>query len=95
MNQRIKLLFVCTYNKMRSKTGEALYYNDPRFEVKSAGIDDDAEVRLSWDLLDWADCTVVMEDIHINWIRINCPEYNVPPPAIPCGTIRSGHYPEH
>jgi protein-tyrosine-phosphatase len=36
----IKILFVCTANKMRSKTAEELYKNDARFMVKSAGVAD-------------------------------------------------------
>ncbi|MCP5046535.1 MAG: phosphotyrosine protein phosphatase [bacterium] len=69
MNSRINLLFVCTYNQMRSRTGEELYKDDGRFLTKSAGIDADAEVRVSAEILEWADCIVVMEQIHLTWIR--------------------------
>ena len=67
--EKIKILFVCTANKMRSKTAEKIYQNDERFIVKSAGAADFAEVPLNLELLTWADYIVVMEEIHIEWIR--------------------------
>jgi len=63
------VLFVCTYNKMRSITGEELYKKDPRFRVKSAGVDEDATVEVSSKLIDWADIIVVMEEMHVQWFR--------------------------
>lgn len=68
-----KVLFVCTYNMMRSKTAEVIYLNDERFEVRSAGIDDSAEVRVSRELLEWADYVLVMENYHRRWLRERYP----------------------
>jgi len=65
----IKILFVCTANKMRSKTAEEIYKNDERFMVKSAGIADFAEVPVSLELLLWADYIVVMEEMHLDWLQ--------------------------
>ncbi|NIM13801.1 MAG: phosphotyrosine protein phosphatase [Candidatus Aminicenantes bacterium] len=65
----IKILFVCTANKMRSKTAEELYKNDERFMVKSAGVADFAEVPVNLELLIWADYIVVMEEMHLEWLR--------------------------
>lgn len=65
----IKILFVCTANKMRSRTAEALYKQDERFSVKSAGVADFAQVPLNLELLTWADYIVVMEEMHLLWIR--------------------------
>jgi predicted protein tyrosine phosphatase len=67
---KTNLLFVCTYNKMRSRTGEELYRSDERFEVRSAGIDDDAPVRVNEEVLAWADVIVVMEIVHKRWIEM-------------------------
>jgi predicted protein tyrosine phosphatase len=67
--EKLKILFVCTANKMRSKTAEKIYQNDERFMVKSAGVADFAEVPLNLELLTWADYIVVMEEMHIEWIR--------------------------
>jgi predicted protein tyrosine phosphatase len=65
----VKILFICTANKMRSKTAEEIYKNDVRFLVKSAGMADFAEVPVSLDLLIWADYIVVMEEMHLEWLR--------------------------
>lgn len=69
MEQKRKILFVCTINRMRSATAHAIYADDARFEVKSAGTDKGANVVLSLELLDWADSIVVMEPYHRNKIR--------------------------
>jgi predicted protein tyrosine phosphatase len=58
------LLFVCKYNQMRSKTAEAIYSDDIRYLVKSAGISKKAKARLTQDLIIWADIVFVMESKH-------------------------------
>jgi predicted protein tyrosine phosphatase len=70
----IRILFICTYNKMRSKTAEALYSGDARFEVLSAGTSDSAVLQVSEALLEWSDNVVVMEEMHREWIRKTFPE---------------------
>ena len=69
--EKLKILYVCTANIMRSKTAEIIYKDDERFNVKSAGIADDADVHLNLELLTWADYVVVMEEVHLDWIRKN------------------------
>lgn len=64
-----KLLFVCTLNKMRSATAHKMYENDTRFEVKSAGILQAAHTVISAEMLNWADCVMVMEKHHHNFIQ--------------------------
>lgn len=66
---KIKILFVCTLNQMRSRTAEELYKEDERFIVKSGGVDDEAVVQVNLESLEWADYVVVMEEMHRNWIR--------------------------
>lgn len=73
-NQKLKLLFVCTVNRMRSATAHQIFQDDPRFEVQSAGTDQSANTVLSLELLDWADSIVVMETHHRNYIRKHFPE---------------------
>ena len=68
-NKKVKLLFVCTVNRMRSATAHKIYANDNRFEVKSAGTDKAANTVLTDEILDWADSIVVMEKYHRNHIR--------------------------
>ena len=72
--RKLKLLFVCTINRMRSATAHKLYENDSRFEVKSAGTDKTANTVLSDEILNWADSIVVMEKHHRNYIRKYFPE---------------------
>ena len=74
MMKKLKVLFVCTYNMMRSKTAEMIYKEDERFEVKSAGIDEAAEVKVNFDSLTWADYIVVMEPRHRQWIEEHYPD---------------------
>ncbi|HLP46290.1 MAG TPA: phosphotyrosine protein phosphatase [Candidatus Kapabacteria bacterium] len=73
MKKKLKILFICTYNKMRSKTAELLYKYDERFEVKSAGVDEFAEVRVNLELLSWADYIVTMEEFQRQWIQASFP----------------------
>jgi predicted protein tyrosine phosphatase len=64
-----KLLFFCSRNHWRSPTAEALYQNDPRVEVRSAGISASAQRRVSEKLLRWADLVLVMEHEHKRRLR--------------------------
>lgn len=62
MNKHI--LFLCSRNKLRSPTAEALFASHPGVEVDSAGLSDDAAVPVSSDQIEWADLIVVMEAVH-------------------------------
>ena len=64
MNRR--LLFVCSQNKLRSRTAEAVYSGYPGIEVDSAGLNHDAVVPLSAEQIEWADLILVMEQSHRN-----------------------------
>jgi predicted protein tyrosine phosphatase len=73
---RERILFVCTANVDRSKTAEDLYAEDPRYEVRSAGVAPFARRRLDRDLLAWADRVFVMserDDSHLTLIRARFP----------------------
>jgi predicted protein tyrosine phosphatase len=71
---KVKILFVCTVNRLRSATAHKIYENDDRFEVKSAGTDKRANTVISFDLLNWADSIIVMEKHHRNFIRQKFPD---------------------
>jgi predicted protein tyrosine phosphatase len=58
------LLFICSQNRLRSPTAEAVFSEWPGIEVMSAGTNSDATVSLSSDLIEWADILVVMEQVH-------------------------------
>jgi predicted protein tyrosine phosphatase len=71
MTMKTKLLFVCSGNRDRSPTAEALYRSNPRFEVQSAGTSKYAHIALTEQEVQWADIIVVMEPRHENYIREN------------------------
>ncbi|MBF0121645.1 MAG: phosphotyrosine protein phosphatase [Desulfobacterales bacterium] len=62
----MKFLFVCSQNRLRSPTAEAVFSNHPGIEAMSAGTNHDAENPVSLDLIEWADCVLVMEKKHKN-----------------------------
>jgi predicted protein tyrosine phosphatase len=60
-SDRLKVLFICNLNMMRSPTAEEIFKNHPNLEVRSAGVSRSAVVPLHRDLLLWADMVFVME----------------------------------
>jgi len=78
---RERILFVCTANLDRSPTAHDLYADDPRYEVRSAGVATFAAVPLTRELLRWADRVFVMnerEDQHRTLLRIRFPDVDRP-----------------
>jgi predicted protein tyrosine phosphatase len=78
---RERILFLCTANVDRSPTAEALYRQDERYEVRSAGVATFARVPLTRELLLWADRVFVMnedEDRHQTLVRMRFPEVDRP-----------------
>jgi predicted protein tyrosine phosphatase len=61
---RKNLLFLCSRNKLRSPTAEAIFANHPALAVDSAGLSSDAEVPASLEQIEWADLILVMEPVH-------------------------------
>ena len=59
--KKLKVLFVCTQNRLRSPTAEKVFSARPRLEVRSAGIDKESKVQVDRELLEWADVVFVME----------------------------------
>lgn len=60
----MRLLFVCSYNRMRSPTAEVVFSSYPGVETMSAGTSPDAEAVVSADMIEWADVILVMEPAH-------------------------------
>ena len=60
----MRILFVCSRNRLRSPTAEAIFATSHGVETASAGTAPDSETPLSSDLIDWADVIVAMETIH-------------------------------
>lgn len=67
----MKLLFVCSQNRLRSPTAEAVFAEYKGLEVDSAGLDREAEIPLSSEAIEWADIIFVMEKSHRNKLSRN------------------------
>jgi predicted protein tyrosine phosphatase len=59
-----KLLFICSRNRLRSPTAEAVFTAYEGLEVESAGLAPDAETPLNSEVIQWADIIFVMERSH-------------------------------
>lgn len=60
----MRVLFVCSRNRLRSPTAEAVFAGLDGLEVSSAGTSVEAETTVSGDLIEWADTIFVMEKHH-------------------------------
>lgn len=65
----MKVLFVCTANRLRSPTAEDLFRDWPGIEAVSAGTDSEALRPLTRELVAGADLIFVMESHHRERIR--------------------------
>jgi predicted protein tyrosine phosphatase len=60
----LNLLFICSQNRLRSPTAEAIFSEYDGLEVESAGLDRGAEMPLSSEAIARADIIFVMEQSH-------------------------------
>jgi predicted protein tyrosine phosphatase len=60
----IRILFICSRNRLRSPTAAQVFSSRPDIETDSAGLAPDADHRLEPEQLEWADLIVVMERAH-------------------------------
>ena len=60
----MNLLFVCSRNRIRSPTAEAIFSAYDGIEALSAGTSPDAANPVSADLIEWADLVFAMERVH-------------------------------
>lgn len=56
-----KLLFICSQNRLRSPTAEAIFAEYEGIETDSAGLNKGAENPVSSEAIEWADLIFVME----------------------------------
>jgi predicted protein tyrosine phosphatase len=71
---RLKILFVCSRNKRRSLTAETIFKKETAWDVRSAGTEDGARIKVTAGHLGWADVIVVMEKRHKERLRQKFPE---------------------
>jgi len=69
MDRMKNVLFVCSQNRLRSPTAEQVFASHPAINVASAGTNNDAEVPVSRELVEWADIIFVMERSHRNKLQ--------------------------
>ncbi|MEO1428293.1 MAG: low molecular weight protein tyrosine phosphatase family protein [Cyanobacteria bacterium J06633_8] len=67
----MKLLFLCSQNKLRSPTAEVIFSEYEGLEVESAGLNKGTENILSTEMIEWADIIFVMEKAHRNKLSKN------------------------
>lgn len=60
----LHVLFVCSRNRLRSPTAEAVFRDWPGIEVASVGLKPDAEEVATPEDIAWADLILVMEPTH-------------------------------
>jgi predicted protein tyrosine phosphatase len=70
----VNILFVCSRNKWRSATAETVYKNHADHQVRSAGTEPSARIKISAKLILWADLIFVMEKKHKQRITERFPE---------------------
>jgi predicted protein tyrosine phosphatase len=70
----MNILFICSRNKWRSATAETMYKNHSEHQVRSAGTEPSARIKINAKLITWADLIFVMEKKHKQRIIKNFPE---------------------
>jgi len=69
MTSPLNVLFVCTANRLRSPTAEAVFSSRPGLKVSSAGLDPGAARVLDAAAIEDADVIFVMEQHHRTTLR--------------------------
>jgi predicted protein tyrosine phosphatase len=59
-----RVLFICSQNRLRSPTAEQVFSSCPALECNSAGLNHDAKVTVTPEIVEWAQVIFVMEKAH-------------------------------
>jgi predicted protein tyrosine phosphatase len=65
----VNILFICSRNKWRSLTAETIFKKSQKHIVKSAGTATGARIKVTENLIKWADLIFVMEYNHRDILR--------------------------
>jgi predicted protein tyrosine phosphatase len=70
-----RVLFVCRLNRHRSATAERIFCKRKDLDVRSAGTDEDAMVRVNARMLEWADIIFAMDPMQVDALRRTFPAH--------------------
>ena len=70
----MKLLFVCHYNQMRSRTAECIYNSRYLYHALSAGTASRATRKLTTELIQWAAKIFIMEREQVAFLKKHFPK---------------------
>ncbi len=79
MTDKPNILVVCGRNKRRSRTAEYIFKNDSRFNIRSAGLSDKSNKKITENDVLWADLIFVMEKGQKNRISEAYRYLDIPP----------------
>ncbi|WP_433946755.1 low molecular weight protein tyrosine phosphatase family protein [Paenibacillus sp. SN-8-1] len=65
----MKLLFICSRNKWRSLTAEKIFEQYSMYQVRSAGTEENARIKVTAGHIGWADLIFVMETKHTRRLK--------------------------
>ena len=65
----LKLLFLCSQNKRRSLTAQAIFDGENGNTARSAGTEKNARIKVTPGLIGWADVIYCMEKKHLRRIK--------------------------
>lgn len=65
----MKVLFVCSQNRLRSLTAETIFDGHGGHQVRSVGTEEGARIRITAGHIGWADLIFVMEKRHLNRLQ--------------------------
>ena len=68
-DKQIKLLFICSKNRWRSLTAEKVFQGVNGYEVRSAGAEEKARIKVTSGHIGWADLIFVMEKKHVRRLQ--------------------------
>jgi predicted protein tyrosine phosphatase len=71
--KNIKILFICSKNQWRSPTAEKVFHGMYDYNVRSAGTEKGARVKVTEGHIGWADIIFVMEKKHVRRLKENFP----------------------
>ena len=64
-----RVLFICRLNRHRSATAERIFSKRTDLDVRSAGTEEDAMVRVNVRMLEWADVIFAMDPLQVEALR--------------------------